>query len=112
MPDISTIADALEYCAPGTKSCDMCPVQKDCNGIANYAMAKAAKYLKEHMVRRLTPQEVIARHDDPIYLITYPPDIDTWVFYVAYIEHNGLFIFRDPDGHRCNMVHVQRTCYR
>lgn len=46
----------------------------------------------------LTAGDILLRKEDPLYIITDPPDIDTWMFYVGYIERKGLFIFRDPDG--------------
>lgn len=46
----------------------------------------------------LTAGDILLRKEDPLYIITDPPDIDTWMFYVGHIERKGLFLFRDPDG--------------
>ena len=103
--DVDKLADALQTCA-ALKSCDRCPYKDKClsSPSTNAAMADAAVYIREssefikrHLNRRLTPKELI-RYPDPVYIITTPPNIDTWMLYVGFIESKGLFIFRDPDG--------------
>lgn len=58
---------------------------------------ESSEFIKRHLTRRLTPKELI-RYPDPVYIITTSPNIDTWMFYVGFIESKRLFIFRDPDG--------------
>ena len=47
MTDRERVIKALEYCAPGNKPCDGCPMKDNCKGTANGAMAAAIKLLKE-----------------------------------------------------------------
>ena len=47
MTDRERVIKALEYCAPGNKPCDGCPMKDNCKGAANGAMAAAIKLLKE-----------------------------------------------------------------
>lgn len=103
--DVDKLATALQLCSVGN-ACSKCPYDKRCieTTCFNAAMADAAVYIREssefikrHLTRRLTPKELI-RYPDPVYIITTSPNIDTWMFYVGFIESKRLFIFRDPDG--------------
>lgn len=103
--DVDNLADALQTCA-ALKSCDRCYYQEKClqHPSVNAAMVEAAAFIREasafikrHLNRRLAPKELI-RYPDPVYIITTSPKIDTWMFYVGFIESKGLLIFRDPDG--------------
>lgn len=103
--DAVNLVSALTACA-ALKSCDRCPYKDKClsSPSTNAAMADAAAYIreasgfiKEHTTLRLSPKDLVGIFD-PVYIITDPPDIDTWMFYVGHIERKGLFLFRDPDG--------------
>ena len=54
MTDRERVIKALEYCAPGNKPCDGCPMKDNCKGTANGAMAAAIKLLKEQEQEKLT----------------------------------------------------------
>lgn len=104
--DVDNLANALQTCA-ALKSCDRCSYKEKClqHPSVNAAMADAAAYIREsskfikrRLNRRITPQELISRYPDPVYIITTSPNIDTWMFYVGFIKSKRLFIFRDPDG--------------
>ena len=103
--DVDNLANALQTCA-ALKSCDRCYYKEKClqHPSVNAAMVEAAAFIREasafikrHLNRRITPKELI-RYPDPVYIITTSPNIDTWMFYVGFIESKRLFIFRDPDG--------------
>lgn len=96
--DTDALLPALEICAAG-KACASCPYDAKClkTPYANAAMADAATFVREHRTRLLRPTESVGILD-PVYIITDPPDIDTWMFYVGFILQKKLFIFRDPDG--------------
>lgn len=103
--DVDKLVTALQICSVGN-ACAKCPYDKRCieTIYSNAAMADAAVYIREssefikrHLNRRLAPKELI-RYPDPVYIITTSPKIDTWMFYVGFIESKGLFIFRNPDG--------------
>lgn len=98
--NVDDIIKALDRCASG-KSCDPCPFKLECLGhlSGNVAMEKAAAFIRERRTRRLTPNEMIEHHCHPIYIITNPPDIDEWFFYVGHVDRKGgLFLFRNSDG--------------
>ena len=103
--DVDKLVTALQICSVGN-ACAKCPYDKRCieTIYSNAAMADAAAYIreasgfiKEHTTLRLSPKDLVGIFD-PVYIITDPPDIDTWMFYVGHIERKGLFLFRDPDG--------------
>ena len=107
--NVDDLANALQTCA-ALKSCDRCSYQEKClsHPSVNVVMVDAAVFIREapafikrHLNRRLAPKELI-RYPDPVYIITTSPNIDTWMFYVSFIESKGLFIFRDPDGKVCD----------
>lgn len=96
--DTDALLPALQICAAG-KACSSCPYDAMClkTPYANAAMADAAAFILEHRTQLLRPKDLVGILD-PIYIITNPPDIDEWFFYVGYILQKKLFIFRDPDG--------------
>ena len=98
--DVDDIISALEICSSG-RPCDSCPFFAECLGhpSSNTAMNNASEYIRERRTRRLTPNEMIEHHCHPIYIITNPPDIDEWFFYVGHVDRKGgLFLFRNSDG--------------
>ena len=97
IPDISTVVAALERCAPGVESCDGCPMKNDCTGIANPAMAAAAVLLRKFMPRQMTFGEVLKQNYDPVYIVSKDGETDCWCFFMAYVEHNGIYICRGMD---------------
>ena len=98
--NVDDILSALDICS-SNKPCDRCPFFAECLGhpSKNTAMVNAAKYISEHRIHRLTTDEMIEHHCHPIYIITNPPDIDEWFFYVGHVDRKGgLFLFRNSDG--------------
>ena len=57
MPDRDMVINALKYCAPGTNSCNKCPMGNECKGLINKAMIAAIELLKE--------QEAVNSADKP-----------------------------------------------
>lgn len=105
--NVDNLADALQTCA-ALKSCDRCYYQEKCmsHPSVNVVMVDAAlfireasRFIKAHITRRITPNEMIEHHCDPIYIITNPEGIKEWFFYVGHVDRKGgLFLFRDSDG--------------
>ena len=105
--DVDNLANALQTCA-ALKSCDRCFYKEKClqHPSVNAAMVDAAafiryasRFIKNHLTRRLTPNEMIEHHCNPIYIVTNQPDIDEWFFYVGHVDRKGgLFLFRNSDG--------------
>ena len=105
--DVDKLATALQLCSVGN-ACSKCPYDKRCieTTCFNAAMADAAafireasRFIKDHITRRLTPNEMIEHHCHPIYIITNPPYIDEWFFYTGHVDRKGgLFLFRNSDG--------------
>ena len=105
--NVDNLANVLQACA-SLKSCDRCSYQEKClqHPSVNVAMVDAAVFIQEasafikrNLTRRLTPNEMIEHHCDPIYIITNPGGIKEWFFYVGHVDRKGgLFLFRDSDG--------------
>ena len=103
--EVDKLVAALQICSVGN-ACAKCPYDKRCieTTYSNAAMADAAYYIREasrfikdHTTRRLTPHDIRGKFSNsPVYLITDPPEIDMWMFYVGNVQ--GLSLFRDSDG--------------
>lgn len=50
--DAKKIIDALKYCAYGERSCDKCPVGKDCKGTTNKAMTLAIEWIETEATKK------------------------------------------------------------
>lgn len=90
MTDREKVIKGLEICATGTVSCSKCPMQENCKGTSNAAMAAALELLK---ARPLTLDEV--REDKPFTLWVEDLDTGALVFPVAYV--GGLYVDRAED---------------
>jgi len=105
LPDLPTVIAALEHCAPGTDSCDGCPMKNSCVGISNPAMAAAAAYLRKQVPRQLPVDKIREHIQNPLYIVTPDGGVDTWAFYMAYVDRSGTYIWRGMD----DQIHAFHT---
>lgn len=120
--DATKIIDALKCCAYGDRSCDKCPVGKDCKGMTNKAMTLAIEWIEMEATKKqphwidnwISVKDRLPENQNPV-MVFVPPHVDeikgTFLGYVgmAYYTSLGEGFWCGTDGNLYGAIGMIHT---